>query len=56
MAVVTDALIDPAARVPGMRLTDSEREGILDRNHGEEGLAPYRVTRFPRSTAASAHR
>ncbi|MFV0632512.1 DUF5701 family protein [Demequina sp.] len=43
VAVVTDRLIDPAARVPGMRLTTSSREGILDRNHGEEGLAPYRA-------------
>ncbi|GIG55279.1 DUF5701 family protein [Demequina activiva] len=43
IAVVTDALVDPAPRVPGMRLTDSEREGILDRNHGDEGLAPYRA-------------
>lgn len=43
VAVVTDALIAPAARVPGMHLTGSEREGILDRNHGEEGLAPYRA-------------
>ncbi|WP_084038182.1 DUF5701 family protein [Demequina sp. NBRC 110053] len=43
VAVVTDAVIDPAARVPGMRLSGSEREGILDRNHGEQGLAPYRA-------------
>lgn len=41
-AVVTDALIDPAARVPGLRLADSTREGILDRNHGDEGLRPYK--------------
>ena len=43
VAVVTDALIAPAARVPGMRLPGSEREGILDRNHGEAGLEPYRA-------------
>ncbi|WP_062079212.1 DUF5701 family protein [Demequina globuliformis] len=42
VAVVADALIDPAARVPGLRLPGSANEGILDRNHGEEGLAPYR--------------
>lgn len=42
VAVVTDALIDPAARVPGLRLENSSREGILDRNHGDEGLAPYK--------------
>lgn len=41
LAVVTDALVDPAARVPRLRLADSTREGILDRNHGDEGLAPY---------------
>ena len=41
VAVVADALIAPEARVPGMRLVGSEREGILDRNHGEQGLAPY---------------
>ena len=40
--VITDALIDPAARVPGLRLASSTREGILDRNHGDEGLAPYK--------------
>lgn len=42
VAVITDALIDPAARVPGLRLENSTREGILDRNHGDEGLAPYK--------------
>lgn len=42
VAVVTDALVDPATRVPGLRLADSTRKGILDRNHGDEGLAPYR--------------
>lgn len=43
IAVVSDALVDPAARVPGLRLTGSEKEGILDRNHGDAGLAPYRA-------------
>ncbi|WP_234998654.1 DUF5701 family protein [Demequina sp. NBRC 110057] len=43
LAVVTDALVDPAVRVPRLRLAGSAREGILDRNHGGEGLAPYRV-------------
>ena len=42
IAVVTEALIDPAARVPGLRLENSSREGILDRNHGDEGLTPYK--------------
>ncbi len=27
--------------VPSLRLTGSGREGVLDRNHGEAGLAPY---------------
>ncbi|WP_084105633.1 DUF5701 family protein [Demequina sp. NBRC 110056] len=44
LAVVSDALVDPASRVTGMRLPGSTREGILDRNHGDEGLAPYRPT------------
>lgn len=42
VAVVSDGLVDPAARVPGLRLVDSDRDGILDRNHGDEGLTPYR--------------
>ena len=42
VAVVTDTLIDPAVRVPGLRLATSDREGILDRNHGDEGLTPYK--------------
>ena len=43
LAVVTQKVINPELRVPALRLTDSTREGILDRNHGEEGLAPYKV-------------
>ncbi len=43
VAVIADSLIDPALRVPALRLADSDREGILDRNHGEEGLTPYRA-------------
>jgi len=42
VAVVTSALVPAEARVPLLRLTTSDRPGILDRNHGEEGLAPYR--------------
>ncbi|WP_061961808.1 DUF5701 family protein [Demequina flava] len=41
IAVVADSLIDPAVRVPLMRLPGSTAEGILDRNHGDEGLTPY---------------
>lgn len=44
LAVVTDKLIDPAKRVPTLRLAGSNREGILDKNHGEAGLAPYKPT------------
>lgn len=43
LAVVADTLIAPEARVPLLRLPSSTKEGILDRNHGDEGLAPYRV-------------
>ena len=43
LAVVTDKVIDPERRVRNLRLANSSREGILDRNHGEEGLAPYKV-------------
>lgn len=42
VAVVTSALVPAEARVPLLRLTGSQKAGILDRNHGEEGLAPYR--------------
>ena len=28
--------------VPALRLVGSRRPGVLDRNHGEQGLAPYR--------------
>ena len=41
--VVVPALrgVSAAALVPLMRLQGSDRPGILDRNHGEPGLAPY---------------
>ncbi|WP_062071858.1 DUF5701 family protein [Demequina sediminicola] len=41
VAVVTDQLISPETRVPLLRLSDSPKEGIVDRIHGDEGLAPY---------------
>jgi hypothetical protein len=44
LAVVTDKVIRPEERVPPLRLANSDREGILDKNHGEEGLAPYKPT------------
>ena len=42
VAVVTDALIDPTARVPLLKASGSDKAGILDRNYGEVGIAPYR--------------
>ena len=43
LAVVTDKVMDPEVRVRNLRLSGSEREGIVDKNHGGEGLAPYKV-------------
>jgi hypothetical protein len=41
--VVTRALVDPERTVPTLRLAPTgTKPGILDRNHGEAGLAPYR--------------
>ncbi|WP_299447932.1 DUF5701 family protein [uncultured Phycicoccus sp.] len=41
--VVTGAVVDPQHTVPLLRLAPAgTRPGIVDRNHGEEGLAPYR--------------
>ncbi|MFI7587119.1 DUF5701 family protein [Spongisporangium articulatum] len=40
--VLVDPTVDPAALVPLLHLENSTRPGILDPNHGEEGLAPYR--------------
>lgn len=41
--VVTKALVDPELTVPLLRLApNGTRVGILDPNHGEPGLAPYR--------------
>ena len=42
VAVVTDALLDPSARVPFLKAAGSDKAGILDRNYGEAGIAPYR--------------
>lgn len=42
IATITSALIDPEARVPAVRLPGSKLPGILDRNHGEPGLARYK--------------
>jgi hypothetical protein len=40
--VVTRVLVDPELTVPLLRLAPGTRPGILDPNHGEPGLAPYR--------------
>ncbi len=41
--VVTRDLVDPHLTVPLLRLAPKgTKPGILDRNHGEEGLEPYR--------------
>jgi hypothetical protein len=41
--VLTRELVDPERAVPLLRLAPAGRKaGIVDRNHGEEGLAPYR--------------
>jgi hypothetical protein len=41
--VLTRELVDPERAVPLLRLPPAGRKaGIVDRNHGEEGLAPYR--------------
>ncbi|WP_061962678.1 DUF5701 family protein [Demequina aurantiaca] len=43
VAVVTDAVMSPEPRVPLLRAGRGKKEGILDRNYGENGLAPYRA-------------
>ena len=41
--VVTRELVDPQLTVPTLRLAPrGTKPGIVDRNHGPEGLAPYR--------------
>lgn len=40
--VVSERLVPAEPLVPLLRLAGGERSGILDRNHGEPGLAPYR--------------
>jgi len=41
--VVTRDLVDPATTVPLLRLAPkATAPGVVDRNHGEAGLAPYR--------------
>ncbi len=41
--VVTSEVVDPQRTVPLLRLAPGgTRPGIVDRNHGAEGLAPYR--------------
>jgi len=42
VAVVSDVLVSPESRVPMLRAGWGKKEGILDRNFGENGLALYR--------------
>ena len=43
MLVVTREVVDPERTVPLLRLAPSgTKPGVVDRNHGEQGLAPYR--------------
>lgn len=53
--VVTREVVDPQHTVPLLRLAPAgTRPGIVDRNHGDEGLAPYRPideVRLPHSDA-----
>ncbi|WP_377645589.1 DUF5701 family protein [Oryzobacter terrae] len=43
VVVVTRELVDPELTVPLLRLAPrGTRPGVVDRNHGEQGLAPYR--------------
>lgn len=39
--VITPSLIDSELLVPLLRLAGGTLPGVLDRNHGEEGLSPY---------------
>ncbi len=43
--VLTREVVDPEHTVPLLRLAPrGTRPGIVDRNHGEQGLSPYRPT------------
>ena len=41
--MVNDSVISPELRVPMLRVGGGKKEGILDRNYGENGLAAYRA-------------
>lgn len=43
VAVVNDAVVPLERRVPLLRAGRGKKEGILDRNYGDNGLAPYRA-------------
>ncbi len=42
LLVVAGHVVPPERAVPLLHLDGSSRPGILDRNHGEQGLRPYR--------------
>lgn len=46
--VVGESLVPPQVLVPLLRLPGSDRPGVLDRNHGPDGLEPYRPPRGSR--------
>lgn len=54
--VVTREVVDPERTVPLLRLAPrGTRPGIVDRNHGEQGLAPYRATEHVRLPDPAAY-
>ena len=54
--VVTRELADPELTVPTLRLAPrGTRPGIVDRNHGTQGLAPYRPIEEVRLPDAAAY-
>lgn len=54
--VVTRELVDPEHTVPLLRLAPKgTRPGVVDRNHGEQGLAPYRPIEEVRLPATDAY-
>ena len=54
--VLTRELVDPERTVPLLRLAaGGTRPGVVDRNHGEQGLAPYRPTEHVRLPDPAAY-
>lgn len=53
--VVTRDLVRPEATVPLLRLAGGAKPGVVDRNHGEDGLAAYHPLPELEVPAASAY-